>query len=62
MAANANAVGTLPTVSAAVNFAHGHARKSGEEDHGLGNAVGKAARQDDRPGTAPVEQALHPVQ
>ena len=43
-------------------FSHRHARKSGEKDHGLGDAVGKAAGEDDRPGTAPVEQTLHLVQ
>jgi len=39
-------------------FSHRHARKSSEKDHGLWDAVGKAAGENDRPSTAPVEQAL----
>src|SRR5438093_7534125 len=43
-------------------FSHRHARKSGEKDHGLRDAVGKATGEDNCPSTALVEQTLHFVQ
>ena len=43
-------------------FSDGHARKSGEKDDGLRDAVGKTAREDDRPGAALVKYTLHLVQ
>src|SRR5206468_10407050 len=43
-------------------FSYRHARKSGEKDHGLRDAVGKATGEDERPCTALVEQTLQLVQ
>ena len=42
-------------------LSHRHARQAGEKDDGFGDAVGKTARQDDRPGAAPSNRRSIPL-